>query len=187
MNSIQILAVDDQITSLIAIEDILSGINANVIKATSAKEALLIMIKQPIDCILLDVSMPEMDGFEFLKTVRNAPAHSKIPVIMVTGKIFSENETLKAYKFGAVDFLLKPLDPETVYRKVDFIVQQSRRIKSIDYIEKELSRLDEDIITPLKQATEQLSQNPAIQSNLASITDKLKTLQSAWKVARHDK
>jgi response regulator RpfG family c-di-GMP phosphodiesterase len=82
MEPVQILAVDDQISSLLALDEVLTGINANFIKATSAKEALLIMLKKPIDCVLLDVSMPDMDGFDFLKTLHNAPAHAKIPVLM---------------------------------------------------------------------------------------------------------
>lgn len=199
MSSIQILAVDDQISSLIALEDILSSINAKILKATSAKEALLIMIRQPIDCILLDISMPEIDGFEFLKTLRNAPAHSQIPVIMITGKVFSENETLKAYKMGAVDFLLKPLDPESVYRKVDFIVRQTRRIKSIDYIEKELNRLEQDITTPLQKLSESVSQLPSEEkisvgekttnaiSVLHDVIGKVTALQAAWKDVHNDK
>lgn len=157
MDNINVLIVDDQISSLLAIEDILQDIDAHIIKAGSAREALMVMLKKNIDCVLLDVSMPEMDGFEFLKTLRNAPAHSRIPVIMITGKVFSETESLKAYKFGAVDFLLKPVDPETVYRKVSFIVQQARRINAIASIEHRLEGLDKDVVDPLKQLRKRLS------------------------------
>lgn len=180
MNPIRILAVDDQISSLIALDDVLTGLDVDFIKATSAKEALLIMLKKSIDCILLDVSMPEMDGFEFLKTLRSAPAHAKIPVIMITGKIFSENETLKAYKFGAVDFLLKPLNPEKVYRKVGFIVQQARRINAVKGIEKELSSLECSIIAPLEivlKSNEISVQNAQL---LSEITEKLTQLHNTW-------
>lgn len=180
VSSIKILAVDDQISSLLALEDILSGINASFIKATSAKEALRIMMKESIDCVLLDVSMPEMDGFEFLKTLRNAPAHTKIPVIMITGKIFSENETLRAYKYGAVDFLLKPIEPETVYRKVDFIVQQAMRIKSIEQIESHLKNINVDLIEPIEALI--THKNNTVQQNetLLAVSNKLKKLQTVW-------
>jgi len=180
MNPIQILAVDDQISSLIALDDILTGLDAKLIKATSAKEALLIMLKKSIDCILLDVSMPEMDGFEFLRTVRSAPAYSQIPVIMITGKIFSENETLKAYKFGAVDFLLKPLNPETVYRKVCFIVQQARRINAVKGIEKELSGLEKNIIAPLETLLKLSEISVQQEQVLSDITKKLQRLHGTW-------
>ncbi|MFK7862176.1 MAG: two-component system response regulator [Granulosicoccus sp.] len=177
--------VDDQISSLLALEDILSGIDARFIKATSAKEALLVLMKNTIDCVLLDVSMPEMDGFEFLQTLRSAPAHVKIPVIMVTGKIFSENETLKAYQYGAVDFLLKPLDRETVYRKVSFIVQQAQRIKSIEHIETHLNRLDKDLVQPLCTLTKDV-ENEAHRQTLSDIAQTAKDLHSAWKEISND-
>jgi len=187
VSTIQILAVDDQISSLLALEDILSEINANIIKTTSAKEALRIMMKESIDCVLLDVSMPEMDGFEFLKTLSNAPAHAKIPVIMITGKIFSENETLKAYKYGAVDFLLKPIEPETVFRKVNFIVQQARRIKSIEQIETQLKTLDLDAIQPIQTLIIDEASSVHQKQTLAKVLSKLKTLQAEWTEINHGK
>jgi response regulator RpfG family c-di-GMP phosphodiesterase len=187
MHSIKILAVDDKISSLIALEDVLSGIDANIIKATSAKEALLIILKQPIDCILLDVSMPDMDGFEFLKTLSNAPAHSQIPVIMITGKVFSENETLKAYKFGAVDFLLKPLDPETVYRKVGFIVRQAQRINAVKSIEKQLAFLERDLIKPLETLLKHDETNSNHGYTLSKVIQNLKHLHDVWQVLNENK
>ncbi len=180
MNNVNILVVDDQISSLIALEEILQDIDAVVMKANSAKEALMIMLKKPIDCVLLDVSMPEMDGFEFLKTIRNAPAHKQIPVIMITGKIFSENETLKAYKFGAVDFLLKPVEAETVYRKVSFIVQQAKRIKSIEHMNSHLCNLDRDITQPLNQLRGRL-ESEVDQKTVANVLERLNTLSIACK------
>ncbi|AOW75817.1 hypothetical protein A3Q34_02460 [Colwellia sp. PAMC 20917] len=180
MSTIKILAVDDQISSLLALEDVLSGINASIIKATSAREALLIMLKESIDCVLLDVSMPEMDGFEFLKTLRNAPTHTKVPVIMITGKIFSENETLRAYKYGAVDFLLKPIEPETLYRKVDFIVQQALRIKSIEQIEGHLKKLEVDLIDPIEALIANKNNSPDQKETLLKVSSKLKNLQTVW-------
>jgi DNA-binding response OmpR family regulator len=152
----KILLVDDQLSSLIAIEQLLEELDAKIFKATSAKEALFIMLKESIDCILLDVSMPDMDGFEFLKTLRSAPAHAGIPVIMVTGKIFSENESLRAYQYGAVDYLLKPLDSETVYRKVSFIVQQATRIRAVDGMAKIMKNFNRDVCQPLKKMHSQL-------------------------------
>ncbi len=180
MRKINILIVDDQISSLIALEDILESIDANIIKSDSAKEALLIMLKKPIDCVLLDVSMPEMDGFEFLKTLSSAPAHAKIPVIMITGKIFSENETLRAYKYGAVDFLLKPLTPETVYRKVSFIVQQAKRINSIMSMEQHFENIQSSLISPLTQIintrTNQQQRKDIIEKAISTLTE----INSLW-------
>lgn len=117
------------------------------------------MLKQSVDCILLDVSMPSMDGFEFLSTLRDAPTHTDIPVIMVTGKTFSENESLRAYKYGAVDYLLKPLDPEIVYRKVSFIVRQTTRIKAIEGMAQTMKHFDQEVVKPLNAMRDQQAAN----------------------------
>ena len=187
MRDIQILAVDDQISSLLALEDILDSINARLIKTSSAKAALMILLKEPIDCILLDVSMPGMDGFEFLKTLHSAPAHAKIPVLMITGKIFSENETLKAYKLGAVDFLLKPLDPQTVYRKVSFIVQQAQRINSIRSMEVHLNQLQMLMIAPLEAMIKAQGKDELHNAPLIELLDKLQAMQNEWSHIKHVK
>lgn len=168
MPATTILLVDDQLSSLIAIEQILEELDAHIVKAMSAKEALRIMLTENVDCILLDVSMPEMDGFDFLSTLRTAPAHRNIPVIMVTGKIFSENESLRAYQHGAVDYLLKPLDSEIVFRKVSFIVQQAERIRAIDAMAAIMKNFETDVLTPLKNNLLNKSTATSITSVMAS-------------------
>lgn len=185
MRAINVLLVDDQLSSLIALEEILATLDANLIKASSAKQALRFLIEEDIDCILLDVSMPEMDGFEFLQTMKKAPAHAGIPVIMVTGKIFSENETLRAYQSGAVDFLLKPLDADVVYRKVSFFVNQSRQVKCLASIEKTLKKLPGEIVELLKQVQTEagLASDVRLQNAIASLSELYKT----WRSFRNEK
>ncbi|MDE1460640.1 response regulator [Spartinivicinus poritis] len=188
MQPINILLVDDQLSSLLVLEDLLASLKVNLLKATSAKDALLIMLNNDISCILLDVSMPEMDGFEFLKTLQAAPAHANIPVIMVTGKIFSENETLRAYQYGAVDFLIKPLDSQVVYRKVSFFVHQAQRIKCIENIEHILKGISTEILKPLKKVItkDHITDNHLL-SELAQAVVKIEELQQNWCTFQHDK
>ena len=185
MNKMKILLVDDQISSLIVLEQILEDLNAILLKATSAQEALRILMKDNIDCILLDVCMPDMDGFEFLKTLHNAPTHSNIPVIMVTGKIFSDNETLRGYQYGAVDFLLKPLDSSVVRRKVGFFIQQAIRIRRIESLEGQLSALESDIISPVETMLNNELTTSSCQTNLTQILVKLKNLNQLWEEINH--
>ncbi len=185
MHSINILLVDDQLSGLVALEEILKTLDANLIKASSAKQALRKMMEEDINCILLDVSMPEMDGFEFLQTMSQAPAHAGIPVIMVTGKIFSENETLRAYQYGAVDFLLKPLDTEMVYRKVSFFVNQSRKIKCLTSLEGNLKNISSDFVDPLKKIQSSVPElsKPALQD----VINKLLGLHKTWRSFNNEK
>lgn len=194
MHITNILLVDDQLSSLLSLEEILDNLEANLIKASSGKKALLLMLEHDIDCILLDVSMPGMDGFEFLKTLQSGPAHAKIPVIMVTGKIFSENETLRAYKYGAVDFLLKPLDSEVVYRKVSFFVEQAQKIKSLGRLEEQLNALRVDIIKPLEELQLHMNKNtaslpePSLHSTgLNQALKHLSLLSQEWRTFRSEK
>lgn len=176
---INVLIVDDQLSGLISLDDILSSLSdVEILKASSAKAAMKILLEQDIDCILLDVAMPVMDGFEFLKTLQHAPAHANIPVIMVTGKIFSENETLRAYSYGAVDFLLKPLDSQVVYRKVGFIVAQARRMKFLSSIEGQLNTLRSTVIQPLQTITNSLDK--AQQEPLDMALTTLNSLDETW-------
>jgi len=185
MQPINVLLVDDQLSSLMALEDILESLDANLVKAGSARQALRMMIEHSIDCILLDVSMPEMDGFEFLQTLQKAPAHKAIPVIMVTGKIFSENETLRAYQYGAVDFLLKPLDTAMVFRKVSFFVNQARRIKSIDAITTHLRNMQTNVIGPLQDVIN--GDDDELKEKINPVVNCLRDLQVDWLSSLNEK
>ena len=186
MTKTTILLVDDQLSGLIVLEDILASLpDCSLIKATSAKQAMLIMMEQEVDCVLLDVSMPEMDGFDFLMTLHHAPAHANIPVIMVTGKVFSENEKLRAYQNGAVDFLIKPLDSQVVYRKVSFFVQQAKRMKSLTHIEELLNQLPQSVISPLEDIYHKLEDKEQLLAK--NIICHLTNLESYWREMKSNK
>jgi response regulator RpfG family c-di-GMP phosphodiesterase len=175
---INILLVDDQLSSLLVLQEILKSLRVNIIKANSAKHALRIMLKENIDCILLDVSMPEMDGFDFLKIINDAPSHASIPVIMVTGKIFSDNETIRAYQCGAVDFLLKPLDSEIVYRKVSFFVNHSIELKCVYALRNYMDNLEKDFLLPLREHQNNLSKEQS--QDLNGVISGLVEIQGNW-------
>ncbi len=131
--------------------------------------------------------MPDMDGFDFLQALKGAPAHMNIPVIMVTGKIFSDDQTLRAYQYGAVDFLLKPLDAQVVYRKVSFFVDQARRIKNFNCIDVHLKNLSRQLIFPLEQLIPRIlsgavdDDSEKIANELQLIIKRLKTIHYSWR------
>lgn len=115
---LNILLVDDKKENLISLESILDDPKRNLIKATSGNEALKIAFEEEIAVILLDVQMPEMDGFEVARILKENPKTKDIAVIFVTAISKEEKYTLQGYEEGAVDYLHKPLDVNIVKAKV---------------------------------------------------------------------
>lgn len=117
---IKILLVDDKQENLFSLEQLLADddYEATFIKCTSGNEALNIAIKEKIALILLDVQMPEMDGYEVAKFLKQNKKTSAIPLIFVTALDHEINYILEGYKKGAIDYLLKPLNPAITRAKV---------------------------------------------------------------------
>jgi PleD family two-component response regulator len=101
-----ILLVDDRADKLLAIEAIVSSLGQNVVKARSGKEALRHLLHMDFAVILLDVTMPVMDGFETAALIRKRPSSEHTPIIFVTSINNSENHIAKGYSLGAVDYML---------------------------------------------------------------------------------
>src|SRR5438445_2561073 len=102
---INILLVDDRPDKLLALETVLSGLGQNLIRANSGKEALRHLLDKEFAVILLDVSMPVMDGFETAAMIRRRPSSEHTPIIFVTSMSDSENHVSKGYSLGAVDYI----------------------------------------------------------------------------------
>src|ERR1051326_4872939 len=105
-----ILLVDDRADKLLAVEAILSSLDQNIVKARSGKEALRHLLQMDFAIILLDVSMPCMDGFETAALIRKRPSSEHTPIIFVTSINNSENHVAKGYSLGAVDYMLTPIE-----------------------------------------------------------------------------
>src|SRR3954467_7559359 len=99
-----ILLVDDRADKLLALEAILSTLGQNIVKARSGKEALRCLLNQDFAAILLDVSMPVMDGFETAALIRQRVSSEHTPIIFITSINSSENHISKGYSLGAVDY-----------------------------------------------------------------------------------
>lgn len=175
----KILIVDDELSNILILTDILSKINdIEIYKAESAKSAMQILMKHEISCMLLDVVMPEVTGMGFLKQLNDIPHYNNIPVIMVTGKVFSKNEILSAYQMGAIDFIIKPLEPSIVYRKVDFIVSFSRKHRLINSIEAYLNSIEERVLNPLSNLRHYF--NDDTQASIDDVLSFLYLLNNDW-------
>jgi PAS domain S-box-containing protein len=129
--TVDILLVDDHPENLVALEAILSPLDVTLVKANSGEEALRRLLHQDFAVILLDVQMPGMDGFEAATLIRARPRSHHIPIIFLTA--FSSNESLifKGYSLGAVDYLLKPIDPQILTSKVAVFVDLFKKTAAI--------------------------------------------------------
>ena len=106
-----ILLVDDQPGKLASYEVILSELDENLLKASSAKEALEILLKTDVAAILVDVCMPELDGFELAQMIREHPRFKDTAIIFISAVLLSELDSLKAYEMGGVDYVSVPVVP----------------------------------------------------------------------------
>jgi two-component system, sensor histidine kinase and response regulator len=134
---LNILLVDDKEDNLISLESILDDPKRNLIKAQSGNEALKIAFERDIAVILLDVQMPEMDGFEVARILKQNPKTKDIAVIFVTAISKEEKYTLQGYEEGAVDYLHKPLEVNIVKAKVSVFEKLYRSKMELKmYVEK---------------------------------------------------
>jgi signal transduction histidine kinase len=151
---VNILLVDDQPARLLSYETILAELDQNLISARSGVEALAKLMKDDFALVLLDVSMPGMDGFETAAMIHDHPRFERTPIIFVTGVHDTEFDRLKGYKLGAVDYVSIPVVPEILRSKVSVLVElHCQRLE----LEK-LNRSLEEANAQLEEANIQLEQ-----------------------------
>jgi signal transduction histidine kinase len=130
-DKVNILLVDDQPGKLIAHEAILAELGQNVVKATNGREALECCLRQEFAVILLDVNMPDIDGFTTAELIRQRPRFEKTPIIFITAYSTSDIDRLKGYSLGAVDYIFLPVIPEVLKAKVCVFVELARQTQLI--------------------------------------------------------
>src|SRR5262245_1196235 len=122
-DKVNILLVDDQPERLLSYEAVLADLGQNLVRASSGVEALECLMKDDFAVILLDVSMPEMDGFETAALVHQHPRFERTPIIFVTGLHVTDLDKVKGYEVGAVDYVYVPVIPEILRGKVSVLVE----------------------------------------------------------------
>jgi signal transduction histidine kinase/DNA-binding response OmpR family regulator len=125
------LLVDDNPNNLLALEAILANINGRFVKASSGAEALKCLLGQDFALIILDIQMPDMDGFETAEMIRGRERSRRIPIIFLTAFNRSDTQVHKGYALGAVDFLFKPIFPEVLRSKVHVFVDLFRKTEEV--------------------------------------------------------
>jgi PAS domain S-box-containing protein len=137
---VNILMVDDQPGKLLSYEAILADLGENLIQATSAKEALEKLLKTDVAVVLMDVSMPEIDGFELAELIRQHPRFQKTAIIFVSAVHLTDFDRLKGYRHGAADYLSVPIVPEVLRAKVKVFAELHRKNRQLERLNRELEQ-----------------------------------------------
>jgi len=146
-DKVSVLLVDDQQQRLLTYETILSELNLNLVSAHSGLEALEKLMKQEFAVVLLDVSMPDMDGFEAATLIHQHPRFERTPIIFVTGVHVSELDRLKGYKVGAVDYVSIPVVPEILRTKVAVLVELYLKRRELQELNRTLAEANAQLAT----------------------------------------
>jgi PAS domain S-box-containing protein len=141
---ISILMVDDQPAKLLSYEVMLAELGENLIRASSAKEALEQLLKVDVAVVLMDVSMPELDGFELANMIRQHPRFQRTAIIFISAVHLSDLDRLKGYEHGAVDYISIPVIPELLRAKVKVFAELHRKTRQLETLNRELERRVEE-------------------------------------------
>ncbi|HEX4079497.1 MAG TPA: response regulator [Rhizomicrobium sp.] len=153
---LNILLVDDQPAKLLSYEVMLAELGENLIKASSAREALAHLLKTEIAVILVDVCMPEQDGFELAAMIREHPRFQKIAIIFISAIHLAEVDHLRGYQMGAVDYMPVPVVAEVLRAKVKVFVELYRKSKELERLNAELERRVEERTAELAASNQRL-------------------------------
>lgn len=125
------MIVDDKHTNIVALEALLASSERRVLNAQSGKDALKIALEQKIDLIILDVQMPEMDGFEVAQILKSSKKTKDIPIIFASAEKKEQASMMKGYEEGAIDYLSKPLDADITKAKVSVLLKLQLQKKEL--------------------------------------------------------
>jgi PAS domain S-box-containing protein len=135
---VNILMVDDQPAKLMSYEVILAELGENLIKATSASEALKILLQADVAVVLMDVSMPDLDGFELAAVIRQHPRFQKTAIIFISGVHLTDSDRIQGYRSGAVDYISVPVVPEVLRAKISVFVELHRKTRMLETLNRDL-------------------------------------------------
>jgi len=156
---INILMVDDEPGKLLSYEAMLGELGENLIRAKSGGEALELLLKTDVAVVLLDVSMPEMDGYELADIIHQHPRFQQIPIIFVSALLLSDIDRVKGYRAGAVDYVSVPIIPELLRAKVSVFAELHRRAQQLETLNAQLRRLSGRLIAAQDQERRRIARN----------------------------
>src|SRR5947209_1225702 len=134
------LLVDDQPAKLLSYEVILRDLGENLVKASSAREALEFLLKNEAAVVLIDVCMPELDGFQLAAMIRDHPRFQRTAIIFISAIQVEDVDRLRGYEMGAVDYVPVPVVPEVLRAKVKIFAELYRKTRDLERLNSELER-----------------------------------------------
>jgi len=137
---VNILLVDDQPAKLLSYEVMLEELGEKLVKAISAKEALEKLLKNDVAIVLMDVNMPEIDGFELASMIRQHPRFQRTAIILISAVNLTDLDRLKGYERGAVDYISVPVIPELLRAKVKVFAELHRKTRQLEALNQELEK-----------------------------------------------
>ena len=155
-DKINILLVDDQPAKLLSYEAILYDLGENLLKATSGREALEHLLKSEVAVVLVDVCMPDLDGFQLAEMIREHPRFQKTAMIFISAIHLTDMDRLRGYEMGAVDYVPVPVIPEVLKAKVRVFAELYRKTRELEYLNAELEQRVATRTAELENSTGQL-------------------------------
>jgi signal transduction histidine kinase len=137
----------------------LDELGENLIRTTSGREALELLWKTDVGVVLMDVSMPEMNGFELADIIHQHPRFQQIPIIFISALLLTDVDRLKGYQAGAVDYISVPIIPELLRAKVSVFSELHRRAQQLNTLNAELRRLSSSLIAMQDQERRRIARN----------------------------
>jgi two-component system sensor histidine kinase/response regulator len=159
---VSILIVDDTPENLVALEAVLADLGQRLVKVTSGKEALRMLLKEEFAVILLDVNMPGMNGFETAALIRQRKNSEHVPIIFVTAISTTDTHMFKGYSLGAVDYIFTPVNAEVLRSKVSVFVELVKKSQAVKQQARQLQEANEILrteITTRKKAEQALKES----------------------------
>ncbi|HSJ63933.1 MAG TPA: hybrid sensor histidine kinase/response regulator [Gemmatimonadaceae bacterium] len=167
-----ILLVDDRVENLIALEAILEPLGVEIDRATSGEEALRRLLAKEYACIVLDVQMPGMNGFETARFIKSRDRTKHLPIIFLTAISKEERYVFEGYAVGAVDYLFKPFEPEILRSKVSVFVDLHRKTRQLERQAMQLRDAERHTLE-LKHATELAAHEAYSAEQLRTVNEQL--------------
>src|SRR5262245_55234239 len=135
---INVLLVDDQPGKLLSYEAVLADLGENLVRASSAREALEFLLRNEVAVMLVDVCMPEFDGFDLVDMIREHPRFDRTAIILVSAVFLSDVDRLRGYQRGAMDYISVPIVPEILRAKISAFADLFRKTRQLERVNEQL-------------------------------------------------
>ena len=170
---VNILMVDDQPSKLLSYQAILGDLGENLISASSGREALDMLLKNDVAIILMDVSMPELNGFELAEMIHQHPRFQNIAILFISAVHLTDLDRIKGYQRGAMDYISVPIVPELLRAKVSLFVDLHRKTRELELLNNEL---EQRVLARTRELEDSAQQIRRLNDQLQQRVDELETI-----------